>query len=105
MGRARTSTRRGRRAVEPSRTASVLVVQPAGDVSSPFGLWGSRTRFSPLTCRLGCALVLVDQPSEDRLASDPLLGGVRDGMIGAWREKPKRSMWPPTVVVGAVARE
>jgi hypothetical protein len=49
------------------------------------------------------ALVLVDQASKDRLASDPLLGKVRNGMIGAWREKPKRSMWPPTVVVGAVA--
>jgi len=30
--------------------------------------------------------VLVDQFSEDRLASDLLLGKVRDGMIGAWRE-------------------
>ena len=59
----------------------------------------------PLTCRLGRALVLVDQASKDRLASDPLLGTVRDGMIGAWREKPKRSMWPSTVVVGAVAGE
>ena len=26
-------------------------------------------------------------------------------MIGAWREKPKRSVWPPTVVVGAVLGE
>jgi hypothetical protein len=26
-------------------------------------------------------------------------------MIGSWRAKPKRSMWPPTVVVGAVAGE
>ena len=39
------------------------------------------------------------------MASDPLLGKVRDGKIGAWREKPKRSMWPSTVVVGAVAGE
>jgi len=66
---------------------------------------GFQNSVAPLTCRLGCALVLVDQASKDRLASDPLLGKVRDGMIGAWREKPKRSMWPPTVVVGAVAGE
>jgi hypothetical protein len=26
-------------------------------------------------------------------------------MIGAWREKTQRSMWPPSVVVGAVSGE
>jgi hypothetical protein len=39
------------------------------------------------------------------LAPDPLLGKVRDGMIGAWRVKSQRSMWPPPVVVGAVLGE
>ena len=30
---------------------------------------------------------------------------IRSGMIGSWREKAQRSMWPPAVVVGAVVAE
>jgi hypothetical protein len=101
-------TSRGRPLVVQTRYLVGLGVDGLGwlcTVVALRNLWGSRTRMPPGTCRLGCALVLVDQASKDRLASDPLLGKVRDGMIGAWREKPKRSMWPPAVVVGAVFGE
>jgi hypothetical protein len=54
---------------------------------------------------LGCALVLVDQAAEDGLASDLPVVKVQAGMIWAWREKAQRSMWSPTVVVGAAAGE
>jgi hypothetical protein len=53
----------------------------------------------------GCALVLVDQAAEDGLASDLPVVKVRAGMIWARREKAQRSMWSPTVVVGAAAGE
>jgi len=39
--------------------------------------------------------VLVEQASQDRSASDPLAVKVRSGLVGAWREKPQRSMRPP----------
>jgi hypothetical protein len=54
-------------------------------VSHP--LSGSRTRLPPLTCRSGCAFVLVDQAAEDRSASDSLPVGVRGGVIRMrWEE-------------------
>ena len=54
---------------------------------------------------LGGTLILADQPSENRSAPDPLAGKVRRRMIGAWWEKAQRSVWPPSVVVGAVLSE
>jgi len=50
----------------------------------------------------GCTFVLVDQVSKERTAPDVPVAEVRVGMIGAWREEPQRSMWPPLVVVSAV---
>jgi hypothetical protein len=50
----------------------------------------------------GGALVLADQPSENRPTPDPLAVETQGEMIGAWRAKLQRSMWPPAVVVGAV---
>jgi hypothetical protein len=41
-------------------------------------------------------------PSQHRSAPYPLLIKTRSGMIGAWREKAQRPMWPPPVVVAAV---
>jgi hypothetical protein len=66
---------------------------------------GFQNPVPPLSCGFSCAFVLVDQTAEDRSAPDPLLVEVRDRMIGSWREKAKRSVWPPPVVVGAVLRK
>ena len=50
----------------------------------------------------GGALVLADQPSENRPTPDPLAVETQGEMIGAWRAKLQRSMGAPAVVVGAV---
>jgi hypothetical protein len=57
-------------------------------------LLGSRTRLQALTSGSGCAFVLVDQPSQYRLAPDPLVVEVLGGVIGSRRDKSQCSMWP-----------
>jgi len=47
-------------------------------------------------------LVLVDEAAEDRPAPDPLVGEVRDGVIGPRRAKPTAAMGAPPVVVPLV---
>ena len=53
----------------------------------------------------GCAFVLVDQSSQYRAASDPVVVTVRGGVIGARRDTLQCSVWPAAVVVGAVLGE
>src|SRR4029453_7289954 len=53
----------------------------------------------------GCAFVLVDQSSQYRSASDPVVVTVRGGVMGARRDKLQCSVRPAAVVVGAVLGE
>jgi len=47
----------------------------------------------------------VYQPSQHRSASDPLAVKIRSGMIGVWRLKPHRSMWPTAIVVAVLGED
>jgi hypothetical protein len=66
---------------------------------------GFQNSAAGVTCGSGCAFVVVDQPSQYRLAPDPLVVEAVDGVIGSRRDKSQRAMWRPTVVVGAVLGE
>ena len=61
--------------------------------------WGSRTRATGLTWD---SMRLVDAAAEDRLALDPLLGEVGDGMLRPGRPELAASMRVSSVVVRLV---
>jgi hypothetical protein len=64
------------------------------------GLWGSRTRPPVLTWVSTGSLVFVDETAEDRLAPDPLLGEVGDGVVGPRRVQLAAMGSSPVVMAG-----
>jgi hypothetical protein len=86
----------------------VVVAVVDGHAAETFGDTGVRFQNSATVADLqfsGCAFVLVDQSSQYRSASDPVVVTVRGGVIGARRDTLQCSVRPAAVVVGAVLAE
>jgi hypothetical protein len=76
------ATPQGLPRTSPAMSSLNATIQAQARTTPPVGLHNSATSSG---LGLSSSLVLVEETAEDRPALDPLLGQVRDGVVGAGR--------------------